>query len=365
MNKPTALDYAKMCADSVMAQYTPETLPPENRFHYHQGVFLSGVEKIYNLSKDEKYRSYIMQWVDKHVKEDGSCPTAELTSLDDIQPGILLFALYETTGYTKYKKLLDTFFDCLEKWPTNNYGGVWHKFRNPDQLWLDTMYMFGLFTAMYCSKFNKPYMFGKVATQVRLIHERMYNPDTGLYYHMWDDSKRHEFVDKDTGLAKVHWGRATSWYMVSLAEFTTYAPKDSELYNLSVTIGLALLERLRGYQDKQTGMWYQVIDKVNDKRNWHETSCTALFTYAAAKLYNNGIIGDEYKDMIIAGYNGALGKTEISGNTLSVTNVCIGTGVGREEYYLYRPTVANDLHGAGAFIMMCTEVQKFMDKIGE
>ena len=89
MNKSTALDYAKMCADSVMAQYTPQTLPPEKQFHYHQGVFLSGVEKIYSLSRDENYRSYIMQWVDKHVKEDGSCPTAELKSLDDIQPGIL------------------------------------------------------------------------------------------------------------------------------------------------------------------------------------------------------------------------------------------------------------------------------------
>ena len=365
MEKLTALDYAKMCADSVMAQYTPETLPPEDMFHYHQGVFLSGVEKIYNISKEESYRSYIMQWVDKHVKEDGSCPTANLTSLDDIQPGILLFALYETTGYVKYKRLLDTFFDHLEKWPTNNYGAVWHKFRNPDQLWLDTMYMFGLFTTIYCCKFNKPYMLGKVATQVKLINEKMYNPETGLYYHMWDDSKRHEFVDKYTGLAKVHWGRATSWYMVSLTEFTSYAPKDSELYKLSLKIGLNLLDRLRHYQDKETGMWYQVIDKVDDKRNWLESSCTALFTYAAAKLYNSGIIGDEYKDMIISGYNGALSKTEISGNTLSVTNVCIGTGVGREEYYLYRPTIANDLHGAGAFIMMCTEIHKFFEKIGE
>ncbi|MBQ3427610.1 MAG: glycoside hydrolase family 88 protein [Clostridia bacterium] len=363
MKNLSPLDYAKMCADSVMEQYTPETLPPENHFHYHQGVFLSGVEKIYDLSKEEKYRSYIMQWVDRHVKEDGTCPTAELTSLDDIQPGILLFALFETTGYRKYKKLLDIFFDTLEKWPTNNYGGVWHKYRNPDQLWLDTMYMFGLFTAMYCSKFNKPYMFGKIATQVKLIRERMYNPETGLLYHMWDDSKRHEFVDKATGLAKVHWGRATSWYIVSLAEFTTYAPKDSELYKLSVDIGRELLATLAKYQDKETGMWYQVLDKINDNRNWLETSCTALFTYAAAKLYNNGIAGDEYKDLIMNGYKGALSKAEISGSTLSVTNVCVGTGVGVEDYYFYRPTISNDLHGAGAFIMMCTEVEKFLNNI--
>lgn len=359
----TALEHAKMCADSVMAKFTPETLPPEDHFHYHQGVFLSGVEKIYNLTKEERYRRYIKEWVDNHVKEDGTCPTAEIKSLDDIQPGILLFGLYETTGYMKYKKLLDTFFDALEKWPTNNYGAVWHKFRNPDQLWLDTMYMYGLFTAMYCKKFNTPYMFGKLLTQVKLIRERMFNPATGLPYHMWDDSKRHMFVDKESGLAKVHWGRATGWYIVSLAEFTEYAPKDSELYRLSIEIARELLDTLFKYQDKKTGMWYQVLDKVDDKRNWTESSCTALITYAAAKLYNNGIIGEEYRDRIISGYNGALSKTEIADGRLSVKDVCVGTGVGMEDYYLHRPTVSNDLHGAGAFIMMCTEVDKLMNTL--
>lgn len=360
MDNVTALSYAKMCADAVMEQYTPDTLPPADRFHYHQGVFLNGVEKIYHLSKEEKYRTYITEWVNKHIDEDGNCATADLTEFDDIQPGILLFNLYETTGYRKYKRMLDKMFDTVEKWPTNAYGGVWHKFRNKNQMWLDTMYMMGVFTAMYCHKFNKPYMFNKICTQVKLIRERMMNPETGLLYHMWDDEKQHEFVDKDTGLAKVHWGRAMSWYVVALSEFIEYAPKNSELYNLSVKIGCELLESLKKYQDRETGMWYQVLDKTDDPRNWLETSCTSLITYAAAKFYNNGIIGDDYKDMIISGYKGALSKTEINGDKLSVTGVCVGTGVGLEEYYLYRPTVSNDLHGAGAFTMMCTEVYKFM-----
>ena len=41
-----ALDYAKASCDTMMELYTPMTLPPEKGFHYHQGVFLSGMEKL-------------------------------------------------------------------------------------------------------------------------------------------------------------------------------------------------------------------------------------------------------------------------------------------------------------------------------
>ena len=360
MEELTALEYAKLCADAVMASFSPSELPPSHRFHYHQGVFLTGVEKIYKLTGDKKYRAYIKDWVDAHVKDDGSCPTAHLTEFDDIQPGVLLFGLFDSTVRLKYKLMLDTLFDRVEKWPTNAKGGVWHKYSNKNQMWLDTMYMMGMFAASYAAKFQKPYIFEKILYQAVLMRENMTDPENGLMYHMWDDSKQHRFADKKSGLVTVHWGRAVGWYVTALAEFTYLAPKGSGLFEFSARTARELLDVLRGYQDESNGMWYQVLDKPEDERNWHETSCTSLITYAAALLYNNGLIGDEYKEMIISGYRGALSKTEITDKGLSVTGVCVGTGVGPERYYFERPTVANDLHGAGAFIMMCTEIEKLM-----
>ena len=37
------LDYARAACDTMMRKYRAEDLPPKGRFHYHQGVFLSGV----------------------------------------------------------------------------------------------------------------------------------------------------------------------------------------------------------------------------------------------------------------------------------------------------------------------------------
>lgn len=363
MNNRSALDYARMCADNIMRKFTPDKLPPTGRFHYHQGVFFAGVERIYQLTHEEKYMEYLKEWVDLNIDEKGNSDTCYLTEFDDIQPGILLFNLYDKTGDERYKIMLDRMNDAVEKWPTNAKGGVWHKYYNPNQMWLDTMYMMGVFETMYAARFNNPYMFEKIYSQMKLMYDYMKNPKTGLLYHMWDDSKKHDLVDKETGLIKVHWGRAMGWYVTALAEIMEYAPKDSQLYQEAKRIEIEMLDVLRKYQNKESGLWYQVIDKIDDERNWTETSCTALFTYAAAKSYRLGIIGEEYKDMILSGYNGALSKTQVKGDVLSVTGVCIGTGVGEVDYYYDRPVITDDLHGTGTFILMCTEIYKIINEM--
>ena len=37
------LDWAEFACQSLMDSYVPEELPPANRWHYHQGVFLCGM----------------------------------------------------------------------------------------------------------------------------------------------------------------------------------------------------------------------------------------------------------------------------------------------------------------------------------
>ncbi|MBR2956759.1 MAG: glycoside hydrolase family 88 protein [Clostridia bacterium] len=43
---------------------------------------------------------------------------------------------------------------------------------------------------------------------------------------------------------------------------------------------------------------------------------------------------------------------------ISIKGVCIGTGVSDYTYYINRPTTENDLHGMGAFVLMCAELAR-------
>lgn len=355
------LEYAKSGAETLMKKFSPEELPPNHRFHYHQGVFLTGMERLYHLTGDTAYRDYIKAWVDFNIDENGNAPQCMITEFDDIQPGVLLFGLYKETGDKRYKIMLERLYDAIEKWPTNAKGGIWHKYHNKNQMWLDSMYMMGVITAMCANFFDNSYLFDKIHTQMTLMRDNMINPETGLMYHMWDDSGEVPFIDKKTHCIPVHWGRAMGWYVVALAEIIEIMPNSCAHKQDFVDTEKMLLDALKQYQDKETGLWYQVLNLAENNRNWHETSCTSLFTYAAAKAYRLGIIDDSFKNMIRSGYNGVLSKVKQKDGSLTVTGVCVGTGVHYLDYYLTRPTVENDLHGMGAFLLMCTEIYRTLD----
>ena len=67
MNKDKAIGYAKSACDTMMRKFKAEELPPKGKFHYHQGVFLSGMFHTYDVCREEKYYDYIKSWVEKYL----------------------------------------------------------------------------------------------------------------------------------------------------------------------------------------------------------------------------------------------------------------------------------------------------------
>lgn len=65
------IDYAKASCETMMRKFAAQDLPPKGHFHYHQGVFLSGVYQTYRLCGDERYFQYIKDWVDSIIDENG------------------------------------------------------------------------------------------------------------------------------------------------------------------------------------------------------------------------------------------------------------------------------------------------------
>jgi unsaturated rhamnogalacturonyl hydrolase len=357
MNKNlTSLDYAKMGCNTLMKKFTVEELPPKSKFHYHQGVFLSGMERTYLLSKEKKYYKYLKSWVDIYIDEDGNIQNCDTREFDDMQPAILLFNLYKETGDQRYKKVLDEFAITVEQWPKNAKGGFWHKYRHPNQMWLDGLYMIGPYCAMYANSFGKDYFFEIIYQQMNLMRSNITDPITGLLFHAWDDSRQTSWANKETGLSSQFWGRAIGWYAVAILDILDYIPTEHLRRDEFISSAMDILHTLIKFQDEKTGLWYQVVDKAGEPNNWLETSCSSLFTYAIAKAIKKGIIDKSYVEYMNKGYKGVIDTITFDDEeNLFVNKVCVGTSIGDYDYYVKRPTVQNDLHGMGAFVLMCTE----------
>ena len=54
----------------------------------------------------------------------------------------------------------------------------------------------------------------------------MRDPETGLYYHGYDASRKVFWADPETGLSRNFWLRADGWFACALADLTEIIPAD-------------------------------------------------------------------------------------------------------------------------------------------
>ena len=379
-NNKKPIEYAEMVCNAIMNKYTAEKLPPEGVLFYHQGVFLSGMQRMYLLNGKKKYYEYIKNYVDAVIDKNGKIAGFEqeditsdssyfvksaLKMLDHKQPSIILYQLYEETKDERYKKAIDTIAKSMHFWPANEYGGYWHMMMQPEQMWLDGAYMVGPLSVMYDKHFGDPQLRERAVKQILLMNKFMKDEKTGLYYHGCDFSEenKEKWADPITGLSGQFWGRAIGWYAVAILDVLDYLPKNHPEREKLCDIEKELLKAVTKFQDEITGGWFEVVDKPSEPDNWVESSCTCLFIYSYAKAMRMGIIDKQtYESVLIKAYEGMIASIYTDDDGFAVIdNICIGTCIneGTYTYYINRPTTKNDLHGTGAFVLMCTEMEKY------
>ncbi|MCR4719621.1 MAG: glycoside hydrolase family 88 protein [Firmicutes bacterium] len=378
----TPLDYGKLACDAVMNKFRAEELPPKGVFFYHQGVFLSGMEKIYKLCGEDKYFEYIKKYVDSVIDKDGDIvgfvaekvteTTPDLAKralqmLDHKMPTILLYELLDKTGDVRYEKAIKTVAESMHFWPVNTIGGYWHMMTQHNQMWLDGAYMAGPLSVMYADRFGDALLRERAIKQILIIDEKMKDSKTGLYFHGWDESKEMPWADKETGLSAEIWGRAVGWYAVAILDILDYIPENHPKIPKLHNIIKDLLKSLVNFQDKKTGMWFEVLDKPEREDNWVESSCTNLFIYSYAKAMRKNIVENNiYKDVLERAYRGIVDSLYYDENkNIVIDNVCIGTCIdeGTYEHYVSREKIKNDLHGVGAFVLMCSEMEIYKNSL--
>ena len=357
VTRENSLLLARRACDTMMAKFDAPDLPPVGQFHYHQGVFLDGLRQVWKLTGDRKYFDYMKQWVDARVRPDGNIYNFNPGQLDDLQPGVLLFPVYDETGDERYKLAMDTVAYYMSHNPTTPEGGFWHKAWYRNQMWLDGLYMAGPFMTEYGVRFNRPDMIDQVVFQAKMMREKTRDEETGLWRHAWDYERRQPWADPVTGKSPEFWGRSIGWVPVALLQECELLP-DGEAKKTLAGLAVELLRALLPWQDAASGLWYQVVNKGDQPDNWLESSCTCLYAAAICLAVRQGFLEAsalEAARKAVAGIFATLGEDE---KGLLIGNVCVGTGVGDYPFYCARPTSTNDLHGVGAFLLMCAEAAK-------
>ncbi len=351
-------------ADSVIRRYSASAA----KWHYEHGLALKAVEQVWHQTGDDRYWRFIQDTLDSLIAPDGDIRTYSITeyNLDQINPGKMLFPLYRTTGEKKYKQAIERLKTQLNWQPRTHAGGFWHKLIYPYQMWLDGVYMAAPFYAEYAKLFDEPQGFYDVAHQIVLIEKQTRDPQTGLLYHAWDESKQQRWANPETGCSPHFWGRAIGWYAMALVDVLDYLPGDYPQQPAIIDILRRLAQALAAVQEPTTGLWYQVLDQGDRAGNYLEASASCMFVYALAKGIRKNYLPPDYRNVAEQGYRGILANlvTQDEAGLVNLERICGVGGLGGTpyrdgsfEYYISEKVVTNDYKGIGPFILAAIEME--------
>lgn len=357
--------YVRM-AESEMQRY-PESwmvdFSEKIKWNYTHGLEMQAFIEVAEKTGDEKYFNYALNYADTMVNDDGSIKTYTLDryNIDHINPGKILFPIYEKTQNEKYLKALQLLRSQMETHPRISNGGFWHKNIYPHQVWLDGLYMASPFLAEYGKTFDEPALFDEVALQLTTAYDDLIDEESGLLYHGWDESREQRWSNPETGKSPHFWSRSIGWYMMALVDVLDFMPTDHPQRGDIIDILNKISVAIEKQRDPETGMWYQVTDLHDREGNYLESSGSIMFIYTWVKGAQNGYLPAEFLDKGEAAYDQFLARfiKENADGTISVTDGVSVSGLGGEknyrdgsfEYYISEPIRDDDPKAVGPFMM--------------
>ena len=226
--------------------------------------------------------------------------------------------------------------------PKEVQEAYWAKGYTPQtRLWIDDMYMITVLQSQAFRATGRRAYIDRAAREMCLYLDELQlkdGPAKGLFYHAPD--------------VKYVWGRGDGWMAAGMALVLDRLPEDSEHRPRILEGYRAMMATLLKYQ-RPDGLWSQLVDRPADPRNWGETSCTAMFTYAFATGVARGWLDpSQYGPAARRAWLALCARLDAFAN---ISDVCVGTGKKDDlQYYFDRPRVNGDPHGQAPMLWIAS-----------
>lgn len=188
---------------------------------------------------------------------------------------------------------------------------------------------------------------------------------TGLLHHAWDASRKQLWADPRSGCSPHFWGRAMGFFGMATVEVLEYLPPDHAEHRTVVAILRRFAEAMVKVQDRESGLWYQILDQPRRKRNFTETSVSVMGAYVLAKGVRLGYLDRRTVGAARAAYEGVLRDKLVTDDTGQPHIVGISRSVelggnpyrdGSYDCYVQGATGTDDMLGLAPLLMAGVEI---------
>ena len=330
---------------------------------YYNGVVFEGLKYIYEATGEQRYISYIREYLDAMITDGelnehaGYVPyhgldcyktaslMADLCEFDE--SGKPLDNEYNKVAAGLYHDLVTVNVFYTEEALGGNYWHAWHgKSTLAYKVWLDGIYMAQPFIARYAWKSKDKEQQAAIYKRFRWVSDNMIAPN-GLYYHA---------VNSKEDVCKFFWLRAIGWYAMAQVDVMEYMPEEY-LPDMKKDLKRFIDGMLR-FQD-ESGMWKNLVDQPLTEKNRLETSGTAMIIYCILKAIRIGYLEDVDGNYMYAAQKAFcyIVEEKLGDNGLKDIYL-VASASGKNVYEIIERYKDDEGKGTGPFIMAYAEMIK-------
>lgn len=342
---PSKIAQAADATISLMQAEYENFLPEIHRWDWQPGVGLYGLIRAYETLGEVKYLDYCRYYIDRLLDAGIVSYSINGSKLFEI-----VLKLYEHTQEERYQQeihfylrwLLRSAARCQNRCFEHTWADV--DVSLAEQVWIDTLYMAGIPLADAYRLWGREDCKAEALLQFTQHQACLQDPETGLFYHMYD-------VSKDSHMAGAFWGRGNGWMAASLIDIVRAIGADAD--------GMApIIESFRRQMNavvplqEPDGAFHTVL---NDPNTYVEMSGTAALGYGALAGINLGILDESFRDLAERALKVVVANVGEDG---VIGNVSGGTS-GFISYEEYNTTpISPRLYGQALGILLMTEYLK-------
>lgn len=310
-----------------------------NRWDWAAGVGLWGVIKCAEAFPGAGFEAFIETWSQRNA---GKYQTG---SVNNVIPANAPHWVSRRSGSQACRAVADTFADwCLHRALRTSNGGwahVWEggleEYRH--QLWADSVFMAGLFLARYGIERGRPECLDEALRQVQLHVDTLFDPQERLFFHGFDCASGRNIGEQ--------WGRGNGWMVAALADLIGWLePADPRRRALTATFQTVMARALELRSSDGRLRTLLVVPA-----SYLETTCTALFGYAALRGAATGLLDARFQAW---GSQIVETLTPLVDAAGRIADCSYGTNPDTREVYMTRP-FDQSLYADGIMLMLLSE----------
>ena len=297
--------------EEVIDKIVKRTMRMDLIWDWPCGVAYYGIADVYEKTGKEEYLKLLKDRVDELIE----LGLPKVWTVNTCAMGHCLITLYKATGEQKYWDIVMSKINYIRK-DALRFGEnvlqhtVSAKNDFPEQCWADTLFMAAFFLLRVGIELEDEELIEDALNQYYWHIKYLQNPETGFYYHGYDNIAGNH-------MSGFYWGRANAWAAFTMSQVGNILPK-CYLYPKYMDVAGSLSEQLSVLKLVQTenGLWRTILD---DEESYEEISASAGI--AAAMLSAGNPLHTKYINKAI---KGLLANVSEDGRVLNVSG---GTAV--------------------------------------